>query len=193
MQQIVLTDDLNKKEIREDLYEGKKDFTYIFETYYKRVYNYIYYRVNSHYTAEDLVSQVFEKVMLKIDTYSKNKSPFEVWLFAIARNTVNDYFRISKKYRFFSMDTIKELVSKNKKPEDIVEMSETNDALLNALKILDSREKNIVALKFGAGLKNTDIAEILDLTESNIGVILYRTMKKLKKELEREDRYEEKK
>lgn len=95
MQQIVLVGTLDKNETREDLYE-KKDFTYIFKSYYKRVYNYIYYRVNCHHTAEDLVSQVFEKVMFKIDTYSKDKSPFEVWLFAIARNAINDYFRSSK-------------------------------------------------------------------------------------------------
>lgn len=95
-----------------------------------------------------------------------------------------------QKYRFLSIDTIKELVSKKKTPEDIVETSETNDELLKALKTLDVREQNIVALKFGAELKNVEIAEILGLTESNVGVVLYRTMKKLKKELERGERYE---
>ena len=184
MQQVVLVDTLDKNKVREGLYE-KKDFTYIYKAYYKRVYNYIYYRVNCHHTAEDLVSQVFEKIMLKIDTYSKDKSPFEVWLFAIARNAVKDHFRSSKKYKILSIDTIKELVSKKKTPEDIVGISETNDELLKALKTLDTREQNIVALKFGAELKNVEIAEILNLTESNVGVILYRTVKKLKKELER--------
>jgi RNA polymerase sigma-70 factor (TIGR02952 family) len=190
VQQIALIDDLDKKETKDVLYEVEKDFTYIFKTYYKRIYNYIYYRVNCHYTAEDLTSRVFEKVMLKIDTYSESKSPFEVWLFSIARNLIRDYFRSFKKYKFLSIDTIKELVSKKKTPEDIVEISETNDELLKALNILDTRERNIIALKFGAELKNKEIAEILDLTESNVGVILYRTMKKLKKELERGDKYE---
>ena len=189
MQQIVLTDILDKRKTKEDLYE-EKDFTYIFETYYKRVYNYIYYRVNCHYTAEDLTSQVFEKIMIKIDTYSKNKSPFEVWLFAIARNTINDYFRSSKKYKFLSIDNIKELAAKKKTPEHIVETSETNDELLKALKTLDTREQNILALKFGAELKNVEIAEILGLTEGNVGVILYRAMKKLKKEIERGEQYD---
>ena len=189
MQQLVLVDTLDEKETKEDLYK-EKDFTYIFETYYKRVYNFIYYRVGHQYTTEDLTSQVFEKVMIKISTYDENKSPFEVWLFAIARNIVNDYFRSQKKHKFLSIDTIKELVSKKKTPEDVVEIAETNGKLLKALNTLDKRERNIVALKFGADLKNVEIAEILDLTESNIGVILYRTMKKLKKELERGDKYE---
>lgn len=188
MQQITLIDVLSRQNNMEGLYKKEKDFTYIFETYYKRVYNYIYYQVKCYYTAEDLTSQVFEKIMLKINTYSEKKAPFEVWLFAIARNTINDYFRSSQKHKFLSIDTIKELVSRRKNPEDIVEISETNEELLNALSILDTRERNIVALKFGAELKNIEIAEILNITESNVGVILYRTMKKLKKELKKEEK-----
>jgi RNA polymerase sigma-70 factor (ECF subfamily) len=180
MEQVALSNSLDKMQNKE------LDLTYIFETYYKRIYNYIYYRVNSNEEAEDLTSQVFGKVMLKIDTYSKSKSPFEVWMFAIARNVVNDYFRSLKKHRLFSIDKIKELMSRENNPEDIVLIAETNDKLSKALKVLNSKERNIVALKFGGNLKNKEIAEILDFTESNVGVILYRVMKKLKVEMERE-------
>lgn len=180
MEQFALINSFEEKGLKE------KDFTYIFETYYKRIYNYIYYRVNCNEEAEDLTSQVFEKVMFKIGTYSESKSPFEVWLFAIARNIINDYFRSLKKYKFFSIDKIENLTSVEKNPEDILVKAETNDKLLKALSILSRRERNIVAFKFGGNLKNKEIAEILDITESNVGVILYRTMKKLKTEMERE-------
>ncbi|KIE44613.1 RNA polymerase sigma factor, sigma-70 family protein [Clostridium argentinense CDC 2741] len=65
--------------------------------------------------------------------------------------------------------------------------AEANNKLSKALNTLNTRERNIVALKFGANLKNKEIAEIVGITESNVGVILYRTMKKLKKKLEREE------
>jgi len=110
MQQSVLANTLNNREMKEKLCE-ERDFEYIFETYYKRVYNYIYYRINCKCSAEDLTSQVFEKVMIKIDTYSEKKSAFETWLFSIARNIVNDYFRSLKRHKFFSLDSIKELIS----------------------------------------------------------------------------------
>lgn len=126
--------------------DAEATFTLIFETYYKRIYNYIHYRVNCHFTAEDLTSQVFEKTMNKINTYSPSKSPFEVWLFAIARNVVND-------------------------------------RLQQALQALHTRERNMLALKFGAELKNTEISQLMGITEDNVGVILYRTMKKLRKTL----------
>lgn len=189
MQQIALRNILDKKADKE-IKCREMDFTYIFETYYKRVYNYIYYRVNSCHIAEDLTSQVFEKIMIKIDSYCEEKSPFEVWMFAIARNTINDYFRETKKHKVFPIDFIKDLISSKKTPQDVVEIEETKDELLDALKILDARERNIIALKFGGDLKNVEIAEVLGLTESNVGVILYRTMKKLKSELEGRISYE---
>lgn len=189
MQQVALIDVLNKEQVEKNFCK-EKDFTYIFETYYKRVYNYVYYRINAYHTAEDLTSQVFEKAMVKINTYCEEKAQFEVWLFAIARNVINDYFRDLKKCKLFSIDKIKDLISHKEAPESIIEVQETNDELLKALKFLDERERNIVALKFGANLKNVEIAEVLDITESNVGVILYRTMKKLKRKLERGDEFE---
>lgn len=186
MRQLAVNEIPDEREVKKNI--GKeKELTYIFQMYYKRVYNYIYYRVNCDYTTEDLTSQVFEKIILKIKTYSESKAPFEVWVFAIARNVVNDYFRSLKKHKLFSLDTIKELVSKEKTPEGIVVIAETNAKLSKVLDTLEKRERNIVALKFGANIKNKEIAQILDITESNVGVILYRTMKKLKIEMEREE------
>ncbi len=185
MKQLELDNILYKEEIKEDLYE--EEFAHIFKLYYKRIYNYIYYRVNSEYVTEDLTSQVFEKIMINIDMYSESKSPFEVWVFAIARNIVNDYFRTVKKHKVFSIDSIKDLIAKEKTPEDMILTAEANNKLSKTLNTLNTRERNIVALKFGANLKNKEIAEIVEITESNVGVILYRTMKKLKKKLEREE------
>jgi RNA polymerase sigma-70 factor (ECF subfamily) len=185
MQQQGLLSPAISKDFQENLLEDK-ELTCIFEAYYKRIFNYIFYRVCCYHTAEDLTSQVFEKVMLKMGTYTKSKAPFEVWMFAIARNVVNDFFRSKSRRRLFSLDTIKELVSKKKDPESIVIKGETNDRLMKAMNILDARERNIVALKFGSNLKNKEIAKVLSMTESNIGIIIYRAMKKLRDEMERE-------
>lgn len=164
----------------------KEMFTYIFENYSQRVYNYIYYRVNSHYTAEDLMSTVFEKIMLKIDSYSEKKASFEVWLFAIARNVLNDHFRSLKRHTFFSLDIIRDLISKQPGPEEKVIANEANNKLLNCLKSLSEEERHIIALKFGANLKNVEIAEVLGTSSNNVGVMLFRIIKKLKILMEKE-------
>ncbi len=179
MKQEVLHNSLLEKEFQERVYIDK-EFDFIFETYYKRIYNYIYYRVYCRFSAEDLTSQVFEKAFRKIETYTQRKSPFEVWLFAIARNVVNDYFREHKKQKFLSFELIHKLVSTKKNPEEIMIKGETKDTLLKALNTLNARDRNIMALKFGAALKNKEIAELLKMTESNVGIIIYRMLKKLK-------------
>ncbi|GAA4832399.1 sigma-70 family RNA polymerase sigma factor [Paenibacillus vulneris] len=182
MQERAISPHLINKETMDPI-DVEAYFTWIFESYYKRIYNYASYRVNCHYTAEDLTSQIFEKTMKKIDTFSHGKAPFEVWLFAIARNVVNDYFRSEKRRRLFSLDGFKELVSGRKGPERLAIEGEVNDSLLQALEALSARERNLIALKFGAQLKNTEIAELLHITVDNVGVILYRSMKKLRKTL----------
>lgn len=133
MQNIALYNNLSKE--HDQLKE--KNFAYIFETYYKRVYNYIFYKINSHHTSKDLTSKVFEKIMLKIDTYFEDKSSFEVLVFAIDRNTINDYFRSIQKHRLISIDSIMNLVSRKQTPEDVVINLETNDEILKALNVLD--------------------------------------------------------
>ena len=72
-------------------------FVQVFNLYYKRIFNYTYYRINVKDDAEYLTSQIFQKVISKINTFNKDKAEFEIWLFAIARNTVNDYLSIFQK------------------------------------------------------------------------------------------------
>lgn len=168
--------------------EETLDFTYIFETYYTRVYNYYYYRVQNQHVAEDLTSQLFEKVMMKIATYENKKGNFEVWLFAIARNVMNDYFRSQKKYPWSSLDSVVETISKESNPEQMIFQAEETEILLQMVKTLKEKERNVIAYKFGANLKNKEIARLLDIGEKNVSVILYRTLKKLKSKLEGEIR-----
>lgn len=180
MEEVASQETLSQYEIKEE------EFTYIFETYYKRVYNCIYYRVHCRYVSEDLASQVFEKVMLKIHTYSEKRSSFEVWLFAIVRNVVNDYFRSQKRQRWISIDSILHLKSINKEPEELVINEEESDELMRAVRMLSAEERSLIACKYGASLKNKEIAQVLGMSESNVGVKLYRIMKKLKTTLREE-------
>ena len=186
MEPVTIMDFSHKEQKVNENIDKQGEFTEIFELYYKRVYNYTYYRVNSQEVGEDLTSQIFEKIMLNLNTYTTEKSKFEVWMFAIARNTINDYFRKQKRHKIISIDSILDLVSKDKGPEDLMINKERNNKLMNALNVLNAKERNIIAYKFGGNLKNTEIAKILNISESNVGVKLYRIMKKLKNEMEKE-------
>ena len=68
-----------------------EDLIQVFEVYHKRVYSYFYYRVNDTNAAEDLTSQVFEKVIKNRTSYQKEKAPIGIWVFAIAKNCLKNY------------------------------------------------------------------------------------------------------
>lgn len=155
-------------------------FAQIFDRFYKRIYNYIRYRIGNAYEAEDLTSQVFEQVLRKYDTFRPEKAPIEVWLFSIAHHAVADYYRKHKRNMWFSLDKVKELVSRRPTPEEASLRNETHNELLAALATLGDRERNIIAMRFAANLKNREIASLLGLSENNVGIIVYRSLRQLR-------------
>ncbi|MEJ8548388.1 sigma-70 family RNA polymerase sigma factor [Brevibacillus borstelensis] len=172
-----------KDRLRGDVLSTEQ-FSRIYEMYFDRVYKYICYRIHNQYEAEDICSQVFETVISKYHSFSAEKAKFDVWLFAIVRNTVTDYFRARKKRFYFSLDSITELILPKPSPEDLAIRGDDHQALFQALAKLRDKERNIIAMKFAAGLKNAEIAELMGVSESNIGVVVYRSLKKLQKILE---------
>lgn len=157
------------------------EFTKIYELYYKRIYKYICYRINDQYMAEDLCSQVFERIIAKYSSFSGNSITFESWIFTIAKNTLNDYYRKNNKIFHFPLDYIMDKFSPKSSPDEQILTEENNSYLLQALTHLNERDRSVVSLKYGAELKNTEIAQLMGLSESNVSVILCRSLKKLEK------------
>lgn len=156
-------------------------FMEIYEAYYKRVFKFICYRVSDSHMAEELCSQVFERIISKYGTFSGSGVKLESWIFTIARNTITDYYRSKEKRFHFSLDAIIDMISPKGSPDEHILKGENNSYLLQALARLNDKERSVISLKYGAELKNTEIAKQLGLSESNVSVILCRGLKKLKK------------
>lgn len=159
------------------------EFTKIYKQYYKRVFKYICYRINDQHMAEELCSQVFEKIIEKYNGFSGDEKTLESWIFTIARNIVTDYYRTKEKKFHFSLDYIIDMISPKPSPDEVILTKENNSYLFEALSRLNEKERSVVSLKYGANLKNTEIAKLTGLSESNVSVILCRSLKKLKKSL----------
>ncbi len=156
-------------------------FAAIYDHYYPRIYNYIRLRVNSN-SVEDLVSQVFEKALSKLEIYSSQKGEFSIWLFTIAVNTVRDHLRAQKRCVFEFRATIEEMTEAHEPDlEEKVLQNESKEKLLDALKCLSIQEQNIIALKFWWNLTNRRIAQMMGLADNNVAVILFRALKRLRK------------
>jgi RNA polymerase sigma-70 factor (ECF subfamily) len=129
---------------------------------------------------------VFEKVIAKYGTYRPSAVPLEAWIITIAKNVVNDYFRQNKRRAYVPLDFVSNAVASRDQPEETLMVREDNAALMRALNTLTEKERTIVAMKFAASLRNTDIASIMSLGESNVGAIIHRSLKKMRQVLEGE-------
>jgi len=155
-------------------------FTELYETFFPTVYAMIFARLKDISEADDLVSEIFIKVALNLDSHNK-KFAFSTWLFKIALNSLADYFRSQKRNREDSWDEFLEhKAPKCDQPEEKLLASEQTEELLRAMSKLDERQRRIIELKYWSELSNVEIAEILGLSASNVGFIHYQAMKRLR-------------
>ena len=154
-------------------------FAALYNAYFQRVYRYTFYRCGDGLTAEDLTDRVFERLLVYISRYSPQKGPFEAWLFALARNVVNDHYR-SQRFPWLPWEAFRQQPDREPSPEEQSVQREAQDELKIALQRLDRRSLDLVSLKFFARLTNRQIAGITHMSESSVGVALFRAVSRLR-------------
>lgn len=168
MEEIVLKQLFNPRENACELLNSHYD------SYYKRLYNYFYFRIRNHHDAEDLIETVFEKIIKKQDEFDVSRAPFDVWLFTIARNSLIDFTRKTK------LCEITEDICAESDPERDVLENERDRVLADAIAMLPEKEKNVLTLKYFAQLNNKEISENCGYSQVNTRVILHRALKNLR-------------
>ncbi len=153
------------------------DFEALYHAELPRVYNFFRFRVGDGPLAEDLTSETFEKAWRNRDHYRRDLSAFSTWLFTIAQRVVVDHYRRNRAE--VSLHHITHL-SVDETPEDLAQAQADFARLSALLTRLADRDRELVALKYGAGLTNRTIASLTGLTESNVGVILHRALQALR-------------
>ena len=152
-----------------------------FDHYYPAVFKYFRYRGADSDSANDLAAAVFERALAKIKTFDPGKAAFNTWIFTIAHNMGINHWKAQTRAQAVSIDRTQP--GSDPPPEDAIIHREGIAALLAALSELEEREREVVVLKFSGALTNRQIAGLVNLTASNVGVILYRAIHKMKLEL----------
>ncbi|MGI9057209.1 MAG: RNA polymerase sigma factor [Ktedonobacteraceae bacterium] len=173
--------------------EGGNDETaYIdalYRQYYPSVLAFLCFLVGTPEVAEDLASIVFEKAMTHlVDIHTPEA--VGAWLFRIARNCATDYFRRCKPTISLEQLVLEEHPQTAALEESIV-ASEEKSYLLTHLKQLSEREREVIGLKFVAGLNNREIAGVLQIPEGTVGSLLHRTLRRLRTMLKEEGAHDE--
>lgn len=158
-----------------------EDFAALFDEYYPKLYAYIRSQVANQETAEDITAATFERAFSRSHMYDADKGSFATWLFRIAHNLVINYYAsTSRKPVQNNLDEAMEISTADLSPEQQIIHQEQHQILMELLSSLPERDQEIISLRFFGRLSNRKIAEILELKEKTVGVIILRALQKLK-------------
>lgn len=134
----------------------KEAFEQLIKEYYENIYAFCYRRTCNENTAADLTQEVFLKLISSIYNY-KFTGKFSNYIFTIAVNTCNDYF---KKMKADTNDKLDEIPSSDALPEETVITSEESKLLVHSLNNLPDKQREAIILHYFHDLKAKDIAKI---------------------------------
>lgn len=152
-------------------------FEALYRTSRDDVYGYVATLLHDRAAAEDVTALAFERAYRRRLTFDRRRGQERAWLFGIARNAALDELRRRQRLARLVAEPPDDAASR---VEDGDEITLRRTAVRAALAGLSPREREIVALKFHAGLSNGEIARVLGVSETGAGTLLYRTMEKLR-------------
>jgi RNA polymerase sigma-70 factor, ECF subfamily len=155
-------------------------FRPLYEKYFKRIFCFVIHRVGDKQVAADITSQAFLKALLNIKKFRFRGLPFSSWLFRIALNECNDYFRKSQRHRIVTIEdhiveNLYDELTENTRQEDL------RQQLPRILQKLSMEELQLIELRFFEQRPFKEVADITGITETYAKVKVYRVLQKMKK------------
>jgi RNA polymerase sigma factor (sigma-70 family) len=156
--------------------QGGLDFERLYRSSRDDVYAYAAGLLRDRTAAEEVTAMAFERAYRKRSRFNPDRGSARAWLFGIARNAALDELRRRGRQVELSADP----VDAASVPDRADQRSELRLLLDGALAKLEARERELIALKFFAGLSNAEIGRVIGTSASNAGTKLHRTMDKLR-------------
>lgn len=163
--------------------ENQEDFAKLYNLYLDPIFGFVKSRVNHLQTAEDLVSDIFYKVFLNLKKFNPKKASFKTWIYTITHNVLIDYYRSGQnptKSNKLELNEIVHLSDNNHFPDQDLLSQEQKEFVQGCLAKLPERYQKVIQLKYFADLSTAEIAQMLELSENNVRVIIHRALTKLK-------------
>lgn len=157
-------------------------FRELYAAYLPRVFGYVAARVPGRNDAEDLVSEVFMVVVEKLNAFEhRGAGSFAAWVFRIAHFTVQGHLRRHRTTHEDPLDpdTLSQLRSDAPGPAEALLRKEEADRLRAVVRRLPKRRQEIVSLRYFAGLRNKEIAQVLGINERSVSSQLARALNEL--------------
>lgn len=163
-----------------------------FETFYRQnrdeLYGYVAGMLRDRPAAEDVTAIAFERAYRKWKSFDPRRGTARGWLFGIARNAALDELRRRRRELTGDPEPLADLAAQERDgnlagPAETVERRERRATLMAAVGRLITADRELIALKFYAGLTNVEIAEVTGHSATNVGTRLNRAIGRLRKQL----------
>ncbi|KZM56923.1 MAG: RNA polymerase sigma factor SigX [Bacillaceae bacterium] len=160
-----------------------ESFQRLYEKYHQDIFQFLYYLVKDREQAEDLVHEVYIKVLKSYSSF-EGRSSEKTWLFSIARHVAIDFFRKQKTLRQrimekFDLDQA-QIADREPLPEEIALQREEIQMLYKAMNDCNVNQRTVLILRFIKELSVAETAEVLGWTESKVKTTQHRALKVLK-------------
>jgi RNA polymerase sigma-70 factor (ECF subfamily) len=143
------------------------------------VFAYVMTLLRDRTAAEDVTSAAFERAYRRQSGFDPERGTQRAWLFGIARNAALDELRSRTRTAALLTDPADPSGQRDDGAED--ESALRRVAVASALAQLEPRERELIALKFHAGLDNAEIAKVLNISVANAGTRVHRAVTRLRK------------
>jgi RNA polymerase sigma-70 factor (ECF subfamily) len=149
-------------------------FGKLYELYLDEIYHFVYYRVKSHQEAEDMSEAVFMKAWLALDENPPRESPFRLWLYRIARNTVYDHYRTRKEQ--VGLEAAMQVPAATESPEAVVLRWEQAEELKDKVQQLNEDHQEVLTCRFIVGLSHAATAVVMARSKQAVRALQYRAI-----------------
>ncbi len=181
-----------EKQLVEAAQQDPDQFVHLYDKYFDQIYRYIYRRVSGNReTAHDIASQTFLDAFSHLKNFKWQGFPFSSWLYKIAHNNVIKWYRKDGKQYYVPIEEAYSVSDKNPNQKQQLNAQLDSDLIKQILSKLEDDEQEIIRLKFFEGVSNIEIAEIMGLSITNIGVKVFRALKKAKGYLPTKDDFKQ--
>jgi RNA polymerase sigma-70 factor (ECF subfamily) len=179
---------LTEPELLHKIKESPDAFSEVFKLYYKSIFGYILRRTGNFDDSADIAANTFFSAFTHINNFAYNGISIKVWLYRIATNEINQFFRHTQKHDslFERFDFVKKEEFSNYLQQDKDELeAELRKhgqflTILKALKKLPNKYQEVISLRYFEGKENKEIVEILNIKEGTLKSLLSRGLEKIR-------------
>ncbi|MBK8903194.1 MAG: sigma-70 family RNA polymerase sigma factor [Anaerolineaceae bacterium] len=156
--------DLSDAELVERAQAGEREaLTILYDRHHTRIFRYVRARIFDTHLAQDLVGEVFLKMVTHLADYRSIDVPFSAWLYRIAHNhVVNHIGRKENQYQHVPLVMANEINSRNDNPARLVERQLALEEMQQALAKIDETQREVIILRFLLGHSLKEVAAMLD-------------------------------